>query len=76
MVAGLLANPETADWTREKGTAQANRELKRIWNKAAASGPVIRIVAGELYKNATAAEDALIVSGCPSISAAMGWCSL
>jgi hypothetical protein len=67
MVAALLADPETADWAREKGTAQSNREFKQIWDKAAASGPIIRVVAGELRKNATAAEDALIASGLPKI---------
>lgn len=65
MVEGLLADPETADWTREKGGAQSQRELKRIWEKAGASGPVIRVVAGELHLTTTAAEEALIASGLP-----------
>jgi hypothetical protein len=65
MVEGLLADPETADWTREKGAAHSQRELKRIWEKAGVSGPVIRVVAGELHITTTAAEDALIASGLP-----------
>ena len=31
MVAALLADPETADWTRDKGEANGQRELHRIW---------------------------------------------
>jgi putative DNA primase/helicase len=31
----LRADPETADWVREKGDAHAGRELGRIWNRAA-----------------------------------------
>jgi Family of unknown function (DUF5906) len=34
MVAALRADPETADWVREKGEAAGGRELKRIWEKA------------------------------------------
>jgi putative DNA primase/helicase len=40
MVAGLLADPDTAEWTREKGSTQDNRELKRICAKAATPGSV------------------------------------
>jgi putative DNA primase/helicase len=35
MVATLRADPETAEWCREKGEANGGRELKRIWNRAA-----------------------------------------
>jgi putative DNA primase/helicase len=35
MVAALRADPETADWVREKGEANNQRELKRIWAKGA-----------------------------------------
>ena len=27
----MLADPETADWTRDKGEANGQRELHRIW---------------------------------------------
>ena len=35
MVAALHQDPETADWAREKGAANGQRELHRIWDKAA-----------------------------------------
>ena len=65
MVEELLTNPETCDWTREKGHANAQRELRRIWDKAAPCGTLIRIIAGELHLSTTAAETALIASGLP-----------
>jgi hypothetical protein len=34
MVEALRADPETADWFREKGDANGGRELQRIWEKA------------------------------------------
>ncbi len=34
MAAALRADPETADWCREKGDANGARELRRIWDKA------------------------------------------
>src|SRR4051794_37366073 len=34
MVEALLADPETAEWTRTKGKANGERELRRIWDKA------------------------------------------
>lgn len=34
MVAGLLADPETSEWTRTKGQANNQRELLRIWKRA------------------------------------------
>lgn len=34
MVDAFQVDPETADWTREKGLANNARELKRIWEKA------------------------------------------
>jgi putative DNA primase/helicase len=39
--AALQRDPETADWFREKGEANGEREIKRIWTKAAEqpSGP-------------------------------------
>ena len=35
MCAALRADPETADWVREKGETNDGRELRRIWNKGA-----------------------------------------
>jgi predicted P-loop ATPase len=32
---GLRTNPETAEWYREKGESNWQRELRRIWDKAA-----------------------------------------
>jgi Family of unknown function (DUF5906) len=37
MVEALRTDPETADWVREKGDVAGGRELRRIWEKAAAS---------------------------------------
>jgi len=34
MCAALRNDPETADWVREKGEANGERKLKRIWDKA------------------------------------------
>jgi hypothetical protein len=34
MVDALALDPETADWVREKGMAQNQRELRRIWDRA------------------------------------------
>jgi hypothetical protein len=67
MCAALAADPETADWTKEKGEANGSRELHRIWDKASptSTGPVIRVIAGQLHITTTAAEDALIASGLP-----------
>jgi hypothetical protein len=65
MVEALHADPETAEWTGEKGEANGQRELRRIWDKSDAKGPVIRVVAGDLHLTTTAAEDALIAAGLP-----------
>ena len=67
MVAALLADddPEVSAWTREKGEANGQRELHRIWDKAAAQSQVIQIVAGKLHETVTAAEDALVASDIP-----------
>jgi hypothetical protein len=35
MVAALQADPDTQTWVRDKGVALGNRELRRIWEKAA-----------------------------------------
>ena len=39
MVAALRDDPETADWTRDKGEPNDQRELRRIWEKAGANSP-------------------------------------
>ena len=40
MVAALLDHPATADWAAEKGVADQERELRRIWENARASAPL------------------------------------
>ena len=65
MVAAMLADAVTADWTRDKGVPNGQRELRRIWEKAGTAGPVIRVTAGELHTNTSEAENALIASGLP-----------
>jgi hypothetical protein len=44
MVAALRTDPVTAEWTHEKGEPNGQRELKKIWNKAA---DIVRPQAGE-----------------------------
>ena len=65
MVAGLLLDPQTAAWARDKGQAANQRELRRIWEKAESKGKLIRLVVGELHLAADAAEQALIEAGLP-----------
>lgn len=36
MVSALYADPETAEWTREKGEPAGQRELHRLWDKSEA----------------------------------------
>jgi putative DNA primase/helicase len=43
MCAALRADPETAEWVREKGEINGGRELRRIWDKAVKS---IKVVPG------------------------------
>lgn len=69
MKAALLDDPETAEWTREKGLAGGERELRRMWDKVSArySGqganrPTIRVVAGELPDAVDQAEKALLAA--------------
>jgi hypothetical protein len=45
MCAALRADPETADWCREKGDANGGRELHRIWDKASEADPIAALVA-------------------------------
>jgi putative DNA primase/helicase len=65
MCIALHADPETADWCREKGDANGGRELARIWQRAAPSGakPVIRVIRGQRHENADAGLDALHAAG-------------
>jgi len=63
MCEALAGNPETADWMREKGTANGFREARRIFEKAIEAGPLIRVLAGELHHAATAGELAIRTAG-------------
>jgi predicted P-loop ATPase len=45
MVDALLADPETAAWTRQKGLRNNRRELNRIWDKATPAA------GGDYYRN-------------------------
>ncbi|MFL5280643.1 MAG: hypothetical protein ACJ8AW_06505 [Rhodopila sp.] len=65
MARALAEDPETSEWTREKGQAADQRELRRIWEKAVATGPVIRVEPGELHKATTESEEALIAAKLP-----------
>ena len=64
MCAALCADPETADWSREKGDAAGGRELRRIWDKASAitadDRPVVRIAGGSLAASVDEAEAILV----------------
>ncbi len=63
MKRALAADPITAAWMAEKGESQGERELHRIYDKARAEPPLIRIIAGKLYDVANQAEAALISEG-------------
>jgi hypothetical protein len=65
MKAALLADSEVGEWAKTKGMAAQEREMKRIWAKAEATGPVIKVEPGELHIAATQAEEALIQSELP-----------
>ena len=70
MVEALRTDPETADWFKEKGERDNQRELKRIWAKTApkpskAGLPIIYNSAGRLHIIASDAERALVKSGRP-----------
>jgi hypothetical protein len=52
-------DPETADWYREKGIANNERELRRIWEKEEDGLPTIRLIAGERPRIVSEAIDAL-----------------
>ncbi|MBX6747299.1 MAG: hypothetical protein IRY87_35155, partial [Acetobacteraceae bacterium] len=69
MKAALLADPETAAWTREKGLAVGERELRRIWDRATArhgrggeNRPTIRVTPGDVDGIVDQAEKALIAA--------------
>jgi hypothetical protein len=74
MCAALATDPETADWTREKGEKNDNRELWRIWDKAMredtnrrrdANRQVFQLVAGQLHTAASHGEAAMLAFGQP-----------
>jgi hypothetical protein len=65
MVANLLSDPQTAEWTRDKGQPNGARELRRLWDKCEPKGKLIRLVVGELHVAADAAEQALIEANLP-----------
>ncbi len=65
MCDGLRTDPDTAEWMQEKGEAYDFREARRIFEKAKASGPLIRVVAGDLHLNATSGEAAIIEARLP-----------
>jgi len=56
----VSTDPETASWYREKGSANGERELHRIWDKPGDDDiPTIRLVAGERPRIVSEAIDAL-----------------
>jgi hypothetical protein len=70
LVQRLRTDPETADWFKEKGERNGQREIHRIWQKTAPkpskSGlPTIYNAAGRLSSIATEAERALLKSDVP-----------
>ena len=71
MVAVLRADPETADWVREKGDAYRQRELRRIWERAEETTEtddgrrIIRVSGAAYVANAEAAELAIMAAGLP-----------
>ena len=62
MVEALRQDPETADWVREKGEPNNERELRRIWEKAApdAARPIVQIITSKLPAVIDTAETILI----------------
>jgi hypothetical protein len=68
MCEALRADPETASWYAEKGIANGERELRRIWEKAEEDDDglaTIRIVAGERPRIVEEAIDALDAAEVP-----------
>jgi hypothetical protein len=65
MVALLRADPETADWCREKGD---QRQLQRIWERAVPEGDrgrTIRVSAGLRHRAADNGLAAMLAAGIP-----------
>lgn len=67
--ASLLKDPESADWVWKRGSANGNRELLRLWDRAlarqsggGANRPSIRIRPNSLTETADQAEAALIAA--------------
>jgi hypothetical protein len=44
MVEGLRADPETAEWVKEKGERDGQRELRRIWEKVGDTDEIAAVV--------------------------------
>ena len=68
MCEALRVDPETAEWYREKGEANNQRELRRIWDKAEASAssrPTIQVVGGNRHEAADAGLAALNAADVP-----------
>jgi hypothetical protein len=65
MCEAIEKDKRTAAWFKEKGLPNNKRELRRIWDKAEQSGPIIKVVAGELHTASTAGEAAMLGSGLP-----------
>lgn len=66
MVARIEADPETALWCRQKGHANGDRELLRLWDKTQPKrGPLIRYTAGDLHLHTNAAEQSIIDASLP-----------
>ena len=68
MCDALRADPETAEWCREKGETNNQRELRRIWDNKEASAPsrpTIRVVGGNRHEAADAGLAALNAARVP-----------
>jgi hypothetical protein len=64
----LRADPETAEWCREKGERHDLRELRRIWDRSIADQQAfrtIRVVAGLRHDAADRGLEALVAAGTP-----------
>jgi hypothetical protein len=67
-VDALHADPETAAWSREKGEPYNMRELRRIWDRAAADQQplrIIKVLAGLRHHAADQGLEALVAAGTP-----------
>jgi hypothetical protein len=66
MCTALRTDPETAEWCREKGEVNGQRQLHRIWDRAAGAGSSkINVKAGLRHEAADAALAALAAAATP-----------